>query len=254
MKFIGIIPARYASTRFEGKPLADLGGKKIIEHVYQRVSSVLDEVAVATDDDRIFNAVESFGGKAVMTSVNHRSGTDRCLEAYDNLGSHADIVINIQGDEPFVNPDQIKQIMECFKDPSTQIATLALPYPQDGSFEELENPNKPKVVFDTNNNALMFSRSVIPYLRGTNKEDWPKLTRFFTHIGMYAFRVPVLREITTLPQSSLEVAESLEQLRWLQNGYTIKIGITNHQTIGIDTPADLEAARAILAKSCQTAL
>lgn len=254
MKFIGIIPARYASTRFEGKPLADLGGKTIIEHVYQRVASILDEVAVATDDDRIFNAVESFGGKAVMTSVNHRSGTDRCLEAYENIKSSADVVINIQGDEPFVCPDQIQQIMDCFQDQSTEIATLALPFPQDGSFEDLENPNKPKVVFDSNKNALLFSRSVIPFLRGADKNEWPKLTQYFTHIGMYAFRVPVLREITKLPQSSLELAESLEQLRWLQNGYSIKIGITNHQTIGIDTPTDLETARAILAKSNQNSL
>lgn len=249
MKFIGIIPARYASTRFEGKPLADLGGKTVIEHVFQRVSSVLDDVAVATDDERIFNAVESFGGKAVMTSPDHRSGTDRCLEAYNNLGSDADIVINIQGDEPFVDPVQIRQIMECFSDPDTEIATLALPYPNDGSYEGLENPNKPKVVMDSRHNALMFSRSVIPFVRNCDKEKWPSETTFFTHIGMYAFRIATLREITRLPQSSLEKAESLEQLRWLQNGYVIKVGITDRQTIGIDTPADLESARAMLEKN-----
>lgn len=243
MDFIGIIPARYASTRFEGKPLADLCGKPVIEHVYRRVSSVLTQVAVATDDMRIFKAVEAFGGKAVMTSPDHRSGTDRCLEAYDNLGSKADVVINIQGDEPFVDPEQIRQIISCFDDPDTEIATLALPFPKDGSFAALANPNKPKVVMDNHHNALLFSRSVIPYLRGTDTAEWPAKGDFLTHIGMYAFRIPVLREITRLPQSSLELAESLEQLRWLQNGYDIKVGITHNQTIGIDTPADLEAAR-----------
>lgn len=247
MKFIGIIPARYASTRFEGKPLADLGGKPVIQHVCDRVSSVLDDFAVATDDRRIFDTVISFGAKAVMTSPDHRSGTDRCLEAYDNLGSDADVVINIQGDEPFVDPVQIRQIMDCFDDPSTDIATLALPYPHDGSYSGLENPNKPKVVMDSHSNALMFSRSVIPYLRGFDREEWPANADYFTHIGMYAFRIKILREVTRLPQSPLEKAESLEQLRWLQNGYTIKVGITDRQTIGIDTPADLEAAKALLA-------
>lgn len=246
MKFIGIIPARYASTRFEGKPLADLGGKRVIEHVCLRVSSVLDDFAVATDDRRIFDAVTAFGAKAVMTSPNHRSGTDRCLEAYDNLGSDADVVINIQGDEPFVAPEQIRQIMSCFDDPGTDIATLALPYPHDGSFAGLENPNKPKIVMDSRNNALMFSRSVIPYLRGVEKEQWPASADYFTHIGMYAFRIDTLRKVTRLPQSTLEKAESLEQLRWLENGYNIKVAITDTQTIGIDTPADLEAAKAFL--------
>jgi 3-deoxy-manno-octulosonate cytidylyltransferase (CMP-KDO synthetase) len=247
MEFIGIIPARYASTRFEGKPLADLGGKTVIEHVYRRVESVLTQVAVATDDQRIFDAVEGFGGRAVMTSTSHRSGTDRCLEAYNNLNSRADVVINIQGDEPFIDPNQIRQLMDCFNDATTDIATLALPYPKDGSFEGLENPNKPKVVMDSRHNALLFSRSVIPFMRGSDKSEWPRKGDYFTHIGMYAFRSNVLKEITQLPQSSLEITESLEQLRWLQNGYKIKVGITNHQTIGIDTPADLEAARLLLA-------
>lgn len=247
MKFIGIIPARYASTRFEGKPLADLCGKPVIRHVYERVGTILDHLAVATDDRRIYDAVETFGGVAVMTSAKHRSGTDRCLEAYDNIGSDADVVINIQGDEPFVAPAQIRQIIECFDDPETDIATLALPYPHSGSYEGLENPNKPKVIMDNKRNALLFSRSVIPYLRGTDKTEWPVKHQFFTHIGMYAFRISTLREITKLPPSSLELAESLEQLRWLQNGYTIKVGITDRQTVGIDTPADLDAARAMMA-------
>lgn len=249
MKFIGIIPARYASTRFEGKPLADLAGKPVIQHVYERVASVLDDVAVATDDDRIRLGVEAFGGKAVMTSDKHRSGTDRCLEAYDNLGSDADVVINIQGDEPFVDTEQIRQIMKCFDDPTTDIATLALPYPSDGSYEGLENPNKPKVVINENNNALLFSRSVIPFIRGKERDQWPASHQYLTHIGMYAFRISTLREITRLPQSSLEIAESLEQLRWLQNGYRIKVALTDRQTIGIDTPADLEAARRFLDNS-----
>jgi len=246
MKFIGIIPARYGSSRFEGKPLADLGGIPVIEHVYRRAKSVIDDVAVATDDNHILNAVKGFGGVAVMTSENHRSGTDRCLEAYDNLGSDADVVVNIQGDEPFVDPAQIRQLMDCFNDPTTDIATLAIPFPKDGLYNELENPNKPKVVMDGDRRALMFSRSVIPFLRGHDRAEWPARADYFTHIGMYAFRISTLRKVTMLPQSPLELAESLEQLRWLQNGFTIKIGITDHRTIGIDTPADLEDARAFL--------
>lgn len=248
MKFIAIIPARYASTRFEGKPLADLGGKPVIQHVCERVREVIPDVAVATDDIRIFKAVEAFGGKSVMTSDKHRSGTDRCLEAYDNLGSDADVVINIQGDEPFVKPDQIRQVMDCFDDPSTDIATLALPFPHDGSYADLANPNRPKVVMDAHGNALLFSRQVIPFIRGKESDEWPAAFSFHTHIGMYAFRADVLRKVTRLPQSSLELAESLEQLRWLQNGYNIKVGITHTATVGIDTPADLEKAREMLAE------
>ena len=248
MKFIAIIPARYASTRFEGKPLADLGGKPVIQHVCERVREVIPDVAVATDDIRIFKAVEAFGGKAVMTSDKHRSGTDRCLEAYDNLGSDADVVINIQGDEPFVKPDQIRQVMDCFDDPSTDIATLALPFPHNGSYADLANPNRPKVVMDAHGNALLFSRQVIPFIRGKESDEWPAAFKFHTHIGMYAFRADVLRKVTRLPQSSLELAESLEQLRWLQNGYNIKVGITHTATGGIDTPADLEKAREMLAE------
>ena len=248
MKFIAIIPARYASTRFEGKPLADLGGKPVIQHVCERVREVIPDVAVATDDIRIFKAVEAFGGKAVMTSDKHCSGTDRCLEAYDNLGSDADVVINIQGDEPFVKPDQIRQVMDCFDDPTTDIATLALPFPHDGSYADLANPNRPKVVMDAQGNALLFSRQVIPFIRGKETDEWPAAFSFHTHIGMYAFRADVLRKVTRLPQSSLELAESLEQLRWLQNGYNIKVGITHAVTVGIDTPADLEKAREMLAE------
>lgn len=249
MKFLAIIPARYASTRFEGKPLADLGGKTVIERCYNRVKEALDDVLVATDDERILNVVEGFGGKAVMTSTSHRSGTDRCLEAYEKIGSDADVIINVQGDEPFIEPEQIRQLAGCFDDPTTQIATLALPFPETGSYEELENPNRPKVVMDYEGNALLFSRSVIPFMRGVEREQWPSKGRYFTHIGMYAFRAPVLKRVCRLPQSQLELAESLEQLRWLENGYRIKVAVTDRQTIGIDTPADLEKARALLLNS-----
>lgn len=249
MKFLAIIPARYASTRFEGKPLADLGGKTIIQRCYERVASAVDNVVVATDDARIFREVESFGGKAVMTSTAHRSGTDRCLEAFEKVGSDADIIINVQGDEPFIEPTQIRQLMGCFTDATTQIATLALPYPKDGSYEGLENPNRPKVVADASGNAMLFSRSVIPFMRGVDRAQWPSKGDYYTHIGMYAFRADVLKEVCHLPQSRLELAESLEQLRWLENGYNIKVAITDRQTIGIDTPADLEEARRLLANS-----
>ena len=243
MTFIGIIPARYASTRFPGKPLAMLGGMTMIERVYRRVSMELDDVWVATDDVRIADAVKAFGGNVVMTSECHRSGTDRCCEAYGNIGSKADVVINIQGDEPFINPIQLQQIKSCFESGDTGIATLVRPFDVSLGYDALENPNSPKVVFDKDMNAMLFSRSVIPYMRGVNKENWPSEHRYYTHIGMYAYRADVLKEITLLPQSSLEVAESLEQLRWLQNGYGIRVAISDCPTIGIDTPADL--ARAI---------
>ena len=237
LSFIGIIPARYASTRFPGKPLAMLGGKTMIERVYTQVSKVLDHVVVATDDDRIMAAVEAFGGKAVMTSTEHRSGTDRCQEAYLKNGGHEDVIINIQGDEPFIQPDQLQAIMACFDDPTTDIATLVRPF----------DANSPKVVLDSQMRARYFSRSVIPFVRGHEREQWPALTQYYTHVGMYAYRANVLAEITRLPQSPLELAESLEQLRWLENGYTIKAGITTTATIGIDTPEDLARANELLA-------
>lgn len=248
LKFIGIIPARYASTRFPGKPLARLGGKTVIERVYTRVASVLgsDSVAVATDDSRIADAVEAFGGTAVMTASSHRSGTDRCREAYVNLGSDADVVINIQGDEPFIAPSQLRTVMEAFTDPTVDIASLARPFDPARGYNALENPNTPKVVMDTRMNAMYFSRSVIPYVRGAERENWPDRTQYFTHIGLYAYRAEVLAAITRLPQSPAELAESLEQLRWLQAGYKIRMGLSEEPTIGIDTPADLEAAAAYL--------
>ena len=246
LTFIGIIPARYASTRFPGKPLAMLGSLTMIERVYRQVSLVLDRVAVATDDDRIMAAVEAFGGRGVMTSTEHRNGTDRCQEAYMKNGGHEDVIINIQGDEPFIQPDQLRAIMACFDDPTTDIATLVRPFDPSRPYSELENPNTPKVVLDSQMRARYFSRSVTPFVRGKEREEWPATTQYYTHVGMYAYRAAVLADITRLPQSPLELAESLEQLRWLENGYTIKTGITTTATIGIDTPEDLARAQRFL--------
>lgn len=242
LKFAGLIPARYASSRFPGKPLADIGGMTMIERVYRQASKALDTVAVATDDERIANAVRAFGGTVVMTSDKHRSGTDRICEAYHTLGLDADVVINIQGDEPFIDPRQINSLKECFDDATTDIATLARIYNKEGGFEGLFDPNLVKLVRDDNGNALYFSRSIIPYVRGYEWQQWLDHATFLTHVGMYAYRANVLDEITKLPQSTLELAESLEQLRWLQNGYRIKVAITDIPTIGIDTPEDLENA------------
>lgn len=242
MKFIIIIPARYASTRFPGKPLAKIGDMPMIQHVYSRALLAQDDVVVATDDERIYKAVEAFGGRACMTSPAHRSGTDRCYEAYVNSGSDADVVINIQGDEPFIALSQIKALEACFDEPDTQIATLVRRFDPSRPYSELENPNTPKVVRDAAGNALYFSRSVIPYVRGRERDGWPGATEYFTHVGIYAYRADVLRRLVALPQSQLELAESLEQLRWLQNGYRIRTAVTDAPTIGIDTPADLERA------------
>lgn len=246
MKFLGIIPARYASTRFPAKPLAMLGGKTVIQRVYEQVAGVLDDAYVATDDERIEAAVKSFGGKVVMTSVEHKSGTDRCYEACTKIGGDFDVVVNIQGDEPFIQPSQLQAVKSCFDDSSTQIATLVKPFSGNDDFAVLENVNSPKVVVNKNMNALYFSRSIIPYQRNVDKNDWLKNHTYYKHIGLYAYRTEVLKEITSLPQSSLELAESLEQLRWLENGYTIKVGTSEVETIGIDTPQDLEKAERYL--------
>jgi 3-deoxy-manno-octulosonate cytidylyltransferase (CMP-KDO synthetase) len=245
MKFIAIIPARYASTRFPGKPLARLGGKYIIERVYQQASSIVGEAYVATDDDRIFKAVEAFGGKAVMTRNDHKSGTDRIEEAATKLGTDADVIINVQGDEPFIQPSQLATVKALFDDEQTQIATLGKPFE---TMEAAENPNSPKIVTDVNGYALYFSRSVIPFVRGKERSEWLASFPFVKHIGLYAYRRDVLRQITKLPQSPLEIAESLEQLRWLQNGYRIKVGLTDVETVGIDTPEDLQRAEEFLQK------
>lgn len=250
MKFIAIIPARYASTRFPGKPLAVLGGKTMIQRVYEQVAGVLDDAVVATDDERIYEAVKAFGGKVVMTSTEHRSGTDRCREAYTKVGEKYDVVVNVQGDEPFIQASQLEALKRCFENPATQIATLVKPFRAEDGLAALENPNSPKVVLDEASQALYFSRSVIPYLRNVPREEWLMKHTFYKHIGIYAFRAEVLREVTALPQSTLEKAESLEQLRWLENGYKIGVGVTDIETIGIDTPEDLEKAEAFLNAKC----
>lgn len=247
MKFIAIIPARYASTRFPGKPLAMLSGKTVIQRVYEQVKDAIEDVYVATDDQRIYDAVESFGGKAVMTSPDHKSGTDRIEEAVKKIGGDYDVVVNVQGDEPFIQTLQIQTVCHCFIDPSTQIATLGKPFGRTAEdLTAIENPNSPKIAVNKNHFALYFSRSVIPYVRGKEKTEWPEAFPYLKHIGLYAYRRKVLDEITSLPQGDLEKAESLEQLRWLENGYRIKVGLTDVETVGIDTPEDLERAECFL--------
>lgn len=246
MRYIAIIPARYASTRFPAKPLAILGGKPVIQRVYEQVAGVMDETVVATDDSRIYRAVTDFGGRAEMTSTDHRSGTDRCWEAYCKHGGDYDIVVNVQGDEPFIQRSQLEAIKRCFDNPATDIATLVKPFSAEDGLAALENPNSPKVVLDKEGRAIYFSRSVIPYLRGVDKSEWLSKHTFYKHIGIYAFRTDILRQVTSLPQSTLEKAESLEQLRWIENGYRIGVGISDIETIGIDTPDDLARAEQFL--------
>ena len=246
MKFIAIIPARFASTRFPGKPLAMLGGKPVIQRVYEQAVSVLDEAYVATDDERIFQTVTGFGGRAVMTRADHKSGTDRIEEAVEKLETDADVIINIQGDEPFVQASQIETLCHLFDAPETQIGTLGKPFE---TMEAVLNPNSPKIVCDRRGFALYFSRSVIPYVRNKQQQEWLQHFPFLKHLGLYAYRREVLREVTQLPQSPLELAESLEQLRWLENGYRIRVGKTDVETVGIDTPEDLERAEQFLRQS-----
>ncbi|MGE4585981.1 MAG: 3-deoxy-manno-octulosonate cytidylyltransferase [Mangrovibacterium sp.] len=246
MKYITIIPARYQSTRFPGKPLALLGEKPIIQHVYENALKATGLVWVATDDERIAGAVERFGGRVVMTQADHQSGTDRCAEAAEKIGCETDfdVVINIQGDEPFIRTEQMEALKGCFSDPQTCIATL-IRKPENR--EELFNPNRPKVVTDKEGYALFFSRSVIPYIRGKKEAYWLPAHPFYCHLGMYAYRKDILPRLTRLVPSSLELAESLEQLRWLENGYRIRTAITSFDSKGIDTPEDLECARKMLA-------
>jgi 3-deoxy-manno-octulosonate cytidylyltransferase (CMP-KDO synthetase) len=244
MNFIGIIPARYESTRFPGKPLAILGNKPMIQWVYENASKSLKHVWVATDDDRIFNAVQAFGGNAIKTLSTHQSGTDRCAEAARILAEKIDfdVVVNIQGDEPFIQADQIELLKSCFKS-NAEIATLVKKIE---NLEELFNPNRPKAVLDSQQNALYFSRSPIPFIRGEDEKNWLKKNNFWAHIGMYAYKADVLQKITKLNNGKLELSESLEQLRWLENGYRINTAETSHQSIGIDTPEDLEQALQLL--------
>ncbi len=246
MRFIAIIPARYASTRFPGKPLAILGGQPVIERVYRRVSQFVDKVVVATDDERIYDLVRGFGGNAVFTSKEHQSGTDRCFEALQKLGEEYDVLVNVQGDEPFVTKDQIQSLVDAFDEPTVDIATLAVRISPENGIEYLNNPSHVKVVRNSNNQALYFSRSVIPYNRNLSENELLNMHPYLKHIGLYAYRTKVLSEITSLKVSSLERIESLEQLRWLENGFTIYVGETNLETIGIDTPEDLEKAELYL--------
>jgi 3-deoxy-manno-octulosonate cytidylyltransferase (CMP-KDO synthetase) len=240
IRFVGIIPARYGSTRFAGKPLADIGGKPMIQRVYEQAQKAFVHIFVATDDERIANAVANFGGRYVMTSSEHQSGTDRCAEAIgkiENLTKETfDVVVNIQGDEPFVAVEQLEQIKECFAVADVQIATLAKSFNED---EDVSSPNIVKVVRDNNGFAMYFSRFAIPFVRNGDRKMWTQ-AQYLKHIGLYGYRADVLRTVSRLPQSSLELAESLEQLRWLQNGYRIKVGITQAETWAVDTPEDLE--------------
>lgn len=247
MKVLVLIPARYASTRFPGKPLAKIAGKEMILRVCGQVAATGYDLAVATDDSRIYDTVTAAGYRAVMTRSDHPSGTDRLAEAYAKIGGNYDVVVNVQGDEPFIRPEQINDIVGIFtKYPDTRLATLARPYPQDRNYEGLEDPNMVKLVMGDDGRALYFSRSVIPYLRGVDKKEWPARHQYYSHIGIYAYTPSALAEIVKIPRGSLETAESLEQLRWLQNGYEVRVAVSDFPTIGIDTPEDLAAAEAFL--------
>ena len=238
MNIIGIIPARYASTRFPGKPLIDIGGKSMIQRVYEQAlkATSLKLVIVATDDERIVEHVKTFGGDVMLTESDHQSGTDRCSEVVRRLDGF-DIAINIQGDEPYIDPFQIELVASCFQDEQTQIATLVKKI---DDYKELFNNNTPKVVLNSAMDALYFSRHTIPFLRGISVENWLAHHTYYKHIGIYGYRCQVLKALARLPVSSLEKAESLEQLRWLENGYRIRTAETTVETIAIDEPQDLQ--------------
>ena len=238
MNILGIIPARYASTRFPGKPLVDIAGKSMIQRVYEQAKKCIDlaEVIVATDDGRIYDHVVNFGGLAIMTSADHQSGTDRCAEVA-LLRPQYDVIINIQGDEPYIDPEQVSKLAACFNDADTQIATLIKKVQNE---QELFNPSSPKVIVNKLSEAIYFSRSPLPHIRGQEQKDWLNYFTYFKHIGIYGYRADVLQQITKLPVSSLEKAESLEQLRWIENGYRIKVSETELETYAVDTPGDLE--------------
>ena len=239
VRILGIIPARYGSTRFPGKPLTDVNGKPMIQRVYEQAKKCkeLADVVVATDDKRIESAVKKFRGKVVMTSDKHESGTDRCYEALSKLKEKYDAVINFQGDEPFIQPDQISRVAHCFKDKHVQIGTLAIKL---NSIHELTNHNSVKVIINKKKEAIYFSRTAIPYYRGEDFSEWPKMHTYYKHLGIYGYRTNVLAQITKLERSPLEIAESLEQLRWLENGYVIRVELTRHESYPIDTPEDLK--------------
>ncbi len=241
MKILGIIPARWASSRFPGKPLVKIGSKTMIERVYLQSSKSLDYVIVATDDKRIFDEVKRFNGQVVMTSENHQSGTDRCMEALEifekERGEKFDVVINIQGDEPFIQPQQIKDIADSFTDESTEISTLIKKITE---AEVVFDPSCPKVIMNTKGEAIYFSRSTIPYIQNTDEKDWFDKFTYYEHLGLYGYRADILRRITQLAPSPLEIAESLEQNRWLENGFKIRVLETEHENISIDTQEDLD--------------
>jgi 3-deoxy-manno-octulosonate cytidylyltransferase (CMP-KDO synthetase) len=244
LKILGIIPARLASTRFPAKALADIGGKSMVRRVYEQASAAqkLDKVIVATDHEDISRHVEDFGGKAVMTSPAHPSGTDRCQEALQAQAEAYDYVINIQGDEPFIHPGTIDELASLL-DGKVPLATLVN---RVKDTDTLFSPTIMKVVFNARHEALYFSRECIPYLRGIEKEEWLRHHAYYKHVCIYAYRADTLKEVTDLPLSNLEKAESLEQLRWLENGYPIKIGITKHESISIDTQEDLQRAKKLM--------
>jgi 3-deoxy-manno-octulosonate cytidylyltransferase (CMP-KDO synthetase) len=241
--FCGIIPARYASSRFPGKPLASIGNKSMIQRVYEQAQKSIGSVYVATDDERIQDAVLQFGGTVIMTSAEHQSGTDRCAEAAAKIasvkGNRVDIIVNIQGDEPFIRPEQIDLLKSCFDDKSVEIATLIR---KTRPGEDIINPNQPKVIIDTSGNAIYFSRAVIPFHRDCELSEWANKYSFFKHVGLYAYTADALKKITSFERSYLEIAESLEQNRWIENGIKIRTALTEWESIGIDTPDDLERA------------
>lgn len=249
MRIAAIIPARYHSTRLPAKPLQKLGGKSIIEWVYSAVKAVIKDVVVATDDVRIAAEVERFGGCAIMTSEAHRSGTDRCAEALTKMGGDYDIVVNVQGDEPFIRREHIEALIACFNNPETEIATLAKPMTSAEDMADIHNPNSVKVVTDLRGRALYFSRAAIPFQRDVEQSEWSKRHTYLKHIGIYAFRTQTLRAVTSLDTSSLEQTEKLEQLRWLEHGYYISVAKTPYATMGIDTPEDLQRAEKMLKKA-----
>jgi len=242
-QFAGIIPARYASSRFPGKPLVIIGNKTMVQRVYEQALKSDILVYVATDDERIFEAVKKFGGNTVMTSPEHPSGTDRCAEAVDSImketGRQIDVVVNIQGDEPFIRPEQIDLLKSCFNDKKVQIATLIR---KAAAGEDIFNPNQPKVILDHKGNAIYFSRAAIPYIRDSEAWEWSARHVYYKHLGLYAYKTEVLKKITKLPRSPLEKAESLEQNRWIENGFKIRCAATEWESIGIDTPEDLKRA------------
>lgn len=242
-QFAAIIPARYASTRFPGKPLAMIGDKSMIRRVYEQALKSVDLVYIATDDHRISDAVRQFGGKVVMTSPDHPSGTDRCAEAVVKIiaetGVNVDVVINVQGDEPFIKPGQIDLLKSCFKDKETELATLVR---KTSPGEDIFNPNQPKVILNTDGNAIYFSRAAIPFVRDLPAAEWSEKHVYYKHLGMYAYRTDILKKITKLARSPLEKAESLEQNRWIENSYKIRCAVTEWESFGIDTPEDLDKA------------